>query len=817
MNSPFKIFRKHQKGVMVVMVFAALILFGIGDTLIKMVGGSGGPQGTKVVVETNVGKLTQMQMHNLLQKRKIAYRFIQIAYARSHPEYENAAFFGQLVNMQLQRFGFGQVSESGVVSSWLYRHEARKLGIVVSDKQVDNYFDGFTDGKLSDKQFHSILREMQIGAKELFDIFRDELQAVTAYRMKVPVVTPSPERYWEYYQQLNTREKIEVAALPVKDFTGQVPDPTDAQIAKLFEKHKNDIEQAFEAEFKPGFLQPRRVKLQYLELGFAEIEAEARAAAPATEKEIEDYYEANKDLDRRFHEAETGLNDDASPLDPGFAPDNGDKMPQDEADSEDKPKPAAPDEESGKPPVDEPKSDEPKPKLKDSPSDEKPEGAAAENKPDCTPGADDDAKKEAEEKPDPTDKPAAKPPTDAASEKGVAGEKKGEDSETKDESATDDKESKENAADAAVKGPSLGKPHEPPKMKYKPLDDKLKEMIRESIIQDRAKKAMKDQVAKAREAMSKVAAGFAVSSEVKLTEPNPKELDELERRADDELNKIAKQFGMKFGQTPLVSKPELSEIPGLGKAQEPGSFDPRRGDSTSIAEQAFDGDALCRVFESETLDSDTYLCWKVRDVAEHVPDLKEPGVREQVVTAWKRIEALPLSEKRAKELVKHPGISEKGLAEALAGQTVTGDAKGTALTVAESKEFSFWREPTVPNFSGRNSEQPVQLDDPGVVKNPGRKFMQVVFDQLGEGDVGLALNNDATEYYIVKVISRRPADREAFKDVSLFVGNSPYAFLARLDQQFVLMENGERFREKYAIKWHTPPGRDQGQMMSDDE
>src|SRR5579872_4944244 len=97
MNSPFKIFRKHQKGVMVVMVFAALILFGIGDTLIKMVGNTGGAQGSTVVVETNVGKLTQLQMHRLMQQRRIVQRFVAVAYARSHPEIEKSPFFNQML------------------------------------------------------------------------------------------------------------------------------------------------------------------------------------------------------------------------------------------------------------------------------------------------------------------------------------------------------------------------------------------------------------------------------------------------------------------------------------------------------------------------------------------------------------------------------------------------------------------------------------------------------------------------------------------------------------------------------------------------
>ena len=254
MKSPFRIFRKYQKGVMVVMVFVALILFGIGDTLMKMVGGPSVPQGSKVLVETNIGKLSQMQMHTLMNKRRIIHLFIQKAYVRSHPQNEKSPMADYMLSFMVQRmvqyYGFGPISETRLLESWLYRHEAQKLGIVITDKQVEEYIRGFTDRKLSTATFEEIIREMQLGARELFDMLRDEMQAVTAFRMKQPVVVASPEKYWEYYQALNTREKIEVAAVPVKEFTVLTPEPTPAEIAKLFDEHKEDIEQTFEGRIQ---------------------------------------------------------------------------------------------------------------------------------------------------------------------------------------------------------------------------------------------------------------------------------------------------------------------------------------------------------------------------------------------------------------------------------------------------------------------------------------------------------------------------------------------------------------------------------------
>jgi|GEM_PF-6597949 len=811
MQSPFRVFRKYQKEVMAVMVFVALILFGIGDTLMKMVGGPSGPRGSKVLVETNIGNLTQMQMQTLMQKRRIIQRFIQTAFMRSHPDLEKEPYAGYMMSMTVQQYGFGRVTEPDLLESWLYRHEARKLGIVVTDKQVEEYIRGVTQRKLSTKKFEEVIREMQLGARELFDMVRDELLAVTAYRMKQPVVVASPEKYWEYYQALNTREKIEVAAVPVKDFTSQAPEPTPAQIAKLFEEHKDDDERAFEGEFKPGFRQPRRVKLQYLELAFAEIDAKARAAGPVTDKEIEDYYEANKDIESRFQEGEAGLDDDASPLDPGFAPEKDEKMPADESDA----KPDSADKPADKP-ADKDKDDKPKQESdkpsSSKPEDAKPDEAKNDDKPDCAPGVDDEAKKDSAAE----SENAAKPPAEPAADNDKPEAKKPAEDKSKEE---DEKDVADEAPKAPAVGPRLNQPHAPPKIKYKPLDDELREGIRETILYKRSQKMMKDIIAKARDAMSNVAAGFAVSTKVKLTEPNAKELAVLESRSDEELHKIAEKFGMKFDKTALVSQLELSEIPGLGKAVEPGSYDRMSGESTPIFQQAFDNEALCRVFESENLESsNVYLCWKVEDAAMHVPELQEPGVRDQVVAAFKRQLALPLAEKRANELAERARKGGKSLTEALSGEAVTGDAKEPELKVEESKEFSFWRESTAPNPMMRNRQPPVQLDDPGVVKNPSRKFMQTVFNELGEGDVGVALNGDASIYYVVKVISRRPADREAFKDVlTLFAQNSPYAFLAQLDERTVAIEEFERRKKKYAIKWHNIPGREQMQMTSDDE
>ncbi len=804
MQSPFKIFRKHQKIVLAGLTLMAMIGFGLGDIFQRMAGRIGGSaQASTNLVDTNIGGLSQLEMHNLIARRRAVRTFIGMAWQRSHADLrEKQPFLFQFgAQNTVVRYGFGGLSQPELLFMWLHRHEARKMGIVVTDPQIEDYIALATDHKLTGRMFGDIVEEMRISPKQLYDSFRDELMANAAYRMKSPPDLPSPEKYWEYYRQLRTRAKIEVAALPVGDFAAGVPEPTEAQVAALFEKHKNDFEAAGDGEFKPGFRQPQKVKLHYLTLKPSAVEDALRAMGPVTDQEVEEYYERNKDKDRRMHEFEAPPRDESEPIDPEFAPEKG---------------PALDSEEGAKP-----QSKRPEPKEEAEPKDDgKDKSPGSEKGSECAPAVagDDTEAARPDEPAAPKDGENEGEPKTEQSKKPAAAEKDSADAKDADAEKDEGKKVANEAADGdmdAGKPPVVNpKKFQPPKIKYKPLDDKLREDIRDSIVSDRRKKLLKDQAAKAVKAFQGVGLKFATSPDIKLVEPDPVQVKEIERRSEEELLKIADSLGMKFGKTDLVSRAELSEIDGLGKATEPLGDVMQRQEPTTIIEQAFDSAALCRVFQSEGPDSTTYICWKVQDVPVHIPTLDEPGIREQVVKAWKRQEALPLAKKRAGELAAKASGGDKDFAEVLEGETVTGDPKSPALIVStQSPEFSFYEESSAPrSMFGQATE--VRLGNPIVVNNPGRKFMQVVFDRLGVGEAGEALNDDASVYYVVKVLARREADREAFKNAPLFDRSSAYAQVARNDRDEALREYTSRLGEKYAIKWNDVAIREMREMGS---
>jgi hypothetical protein len=821
MQSPFKVFRKHQKIVLAGLTLMAMIGFGLGDVLTKMGRGGSGRASSKDVVETNIGSLSQMEMSQLVAQRSVVHRFIVLAYFASHPELNFMAGNKRMTLGIIAQYGFGGDSRPDLLDAWLYRHEARKMGIVVSDEQIRNYIKNFTEAKfmpnsppnrLSTDRFSAILDQLGLSPKELFGLLREELQGDIARRMKVPAFLPSPEKFWEYYQQLNTRQKIEVAALPVEDFTAAVPDPVEKQIVSLFEKHKVDFEQASGGVFRPGFRQPEKVKLHSLVLSRNAVDDQVAASGPIADKEIEDYYERNKDTDMRFYEfeADEKMPSDTTPIDPQFAPEKGPSLDGDSKDSSkvnpEKSEASSGTDDAAKSPAND----------KDESGDAAKEDAGADKrKADCSSaGANEDDAKDEEKS------AATEPSRDGTAKKaavefgaeGGSAEKTGSDD---DEFVPESPALPEGADDD--QGAKTGGKKAPPKKKYKPLDDNLREQIRDSVLNDRRRKFLQAEKDKAVEAFRDLGLRFSTASDIKLTDPKPEELKLLQQRSEDKLRKIAASLGMKFIETGLVSREGLREVPGLGSAFEFGLNESPRIEMTTIVDQAFENESLCRVFVSEGLGGTIYISWKVQFSATHIPTLDEPGIREQVVKAWKRIEALPLAKKRAEELAERARQQKNDLETGLKDQTVTGDAKGLSLFVRESPEFSFYHESFAPNPMQNRGTQ-VQIGNPIVVTNPGRNFMRTVFD-IADGKIDIALNDDASVYYLVKVVSRRPADRAEFQQAidKLFIPGSPYMEVAGFDVRETGAEYSRMMDEKYAIRWNDLPTRESFNPVFDDE
>ncbi|RMG40137.1 MAG: hypothetical protein D6725_03970, partial [Planctomycetota bacterium] len=340
-NSPFKVFRRNQRLLMVLLTGMAMFAFILLDQLISadteslfplagalILGGAFWIIGTQAgrpgryaalgavlgvlvglwlprltapppAVATTAGDLTEQDLTRMLQRRRIANQFVQEVYMVAHPppmaNPQHAPqiqqllyqFWVQRLNRELFDVG-GQNIREDVVLAFLLRQEAAELGISVGEDAVVSYIRRLGGDALTAERYREIVKRLGVGESELLDILREELTARLARDLLLPRAIRTPDEYWQDYKKLNVRQQMEVAAVPVQPFAEQLSEPAEAELMAFFEEYKELPPTAT----SPGFFQPRKARLAYLEI---DAESLLEQAPQITDEQIVAYYEEHKD------------------------------------------------------------------------------------------------------------------------------------------------------------------------------------------------------------------------------------------------------------------------------------------------------------------------------------------------------------------------------------------------------------------------------------------------------------------------------------------------------------------------------------------
>jgi hypothetical protein len=248
-----------------------------------------------------IAGLTPRQIANLKTRRESANRVLAEIYRKSHPipeQFLKAGPFGQqFYDMQLARaleqiqFKFGNEDfEKDVIFGDLLRREAARLGIQVNDDAVDDFMKMVSDQNITRGMLKDIAKQMNVGIPSVYDLFRDELAARIAAEMTYPRAVSTPEQRWQDFRKVNVKQSIEATTIPVEAFVKSIPDPTDDKLIEFFKKH---AEKPPGPKGEPGFFQPMRVRLAYLEADYDVIE---KKVDQPTDEEVAKYYADNKEF-----------------------------------------------------------------------------------------------------------------------------------------------------------------------------------------------------------------------------------------------------------------------------------------------------------------------------------------------------------------------------------------------------------------------------------------------------------------------------------------------------------------------------------------
>ncbi len=349
MSSPFSLFRRHQRVLMVVTTGLAMISFvllgAIQDPrdmpmplvvvfLAAIVGGifwlaglsrgKGADWGlTGVVIgvalglamiwagrEPNAvtmegGDLKSSELNELMQNRQIANNFVQMAARAGIADNDESEAAQQALTEAAQRiqqnlFGFNrnrEITSEDVVLGEVLRREATEMGMSISDDVVKKFITKISGGKLTGPEFSKIRKTLRVSETSLIEILREEILSQEAARLlSDPILssqTPlTPQNDWNFFQKLHVKQTVELVSIPVSSFVSDSVKPTDEELQALLNQYNKNLPgftpEGRPEEGRPGFYQMPKMELAYLEAVFDDIKA---TVGEVTDEEIQKRYE----------------------------------------------------------------------------------------------------------------------------------------------------------------------------------------------------------------------------------------------------------------------------------------------------------------------------------------------------------------------------------------------------------------------------------------------------------------------------------------------------------------------------------------------
>lgn len=777
MASPLSMFRRHQFILMVGLVFVAMGSFVIAPSIDEYLRSRTRAESgvDDVIVTFDGGRFLRSDIDRMRTAHNLAVAYLGAIVQETFNR--NGTPRGRGISQSM----FGQIVDPGIPSSdtdqslvytALMAEKAEDLGMVVSDEAVIEFLEQLSGGVIPRGDFGAIFDE-SLGKRVTQEFLIDQLKTeLLAQRMRetmaagllvAPRGAVAPAKAWDYFSRLNRKVQAELVALKLSDFYDELKDePTDQELQAIFREGQGRFPDPLQPE--PGFKRRRQASFQFARAELNTfIETEKAQILPGlTDEEIEKYYEDNKQ--KYIVVAPPAVQESpVSPEETDDPADGSESTPADEAPADETPADEAPVDEA---PVDETPADEATANEEQVPSNNDSDESAEKDADGDTapePGADDQSgltastlqlvafnqedEDPAQEDPaqeDPADEaPKADEPTDTAAteaapeppkEAGVpeSADPAGEDTANADEA--------DPAAVAEETSETAETPAEEKPVEYRPLDDELRNEIRETLAEQNARKPAQDRLTAA---LSKVE--DQVNAHLRKVRRHNRRVEAGEE-SDEELtfsfSELDSDELLDMGETPLVDALSVQEYELGGAYEMQWTSTPRRFE---FAEFAFleDFPLYTAARMSGATAGVTFLFWKTENKEPYEPSLDE--ARDEVTEAWKKQQALVLAEKAAEKLIEEARAK-----------------KGTRLTeiFADREDVKVT---TTDLFSWMSTGlNPMSLGAPAVsnlenVEGEGPTFMGAVF-ALGVDEVGTAKNQGEDTLYVVRINLESPSE-----------------------------------------------------------
>ncbi len=276
-SSPFELFRRNLKPLMVLLTLLAIFAFVVLPSLevyMRQNANLGGQSTTLASYdggEYDVTKVSYFTRQHYLTVQFL-HQLAEITIARGGSPRVSGFQYDTEQNA-IQSLGINSSpSDQNSVLTMRFAAEAKQANLDLDDTAIRSWLTAFTDGRLSDAEINGVLQTAtrnQLGQFHLYEQLRSQLLS-EAFNRKVmaglavdgrPIVPPAQQ--WELFLRLNRRAVADAYAVNVSEFIEQTSDrPSAQEITRVYEDGKARFPD--DQSPLPAFRRPYVANIQYL-------------------------------------------------------------------------------------------------------------------------------------------------------------------------------------------------------------------------------------------------------------------------------------------------------------------------------------------------------------------------------------------------------------------------------------------------------------------------------------------------------------------------------------------------------------------------
>ncbi|MGQ9505604.1 MAG: hypothetical protein ACUVQG_12670 [Thermogutta sp.] len=294
MASPFKIFRKNAKVLLVGLFLLSMVSFVVIPSFLQWLQTRQRTVVKSVVTTKKFGELSEMELHTLWIEHTTVRRFLE-SLGQKIDELRGNSF-----RIRYYLAVLGEANEEQLVRNWLLSQYAQAAGVQITDRVVNAFIRGLIDASgvgISQNDLAQLLVQNHLEegtlfaglGRELLVLRYLQLAGFDLLNLQPGFAGETPAMRWEYFLRFNRMASVELCGIPVERYFEKTRMPDEREIREYFEQFKTRLPDPSSPD--PGFKVPAKVTLECLKADFQKWLVNIKL----TDEELRNYYEQHKD------------------------------------------------------------------------------------------------------------------------------------------------------------------------------------------------------------------------------------------------------------------------------------------------------------------------------------------------------------------------------------------------------------------------------------------------------------------------------------------------------------------------------------------